>query len=98
MDRFRRDYAPAFLQFLSQRSEAALATAYEIGRNAMGCELSMLDLVEIHHELLLQVLKTSRNDDELENVARAASAFLVEVLSTLRDDPTCLPGEVTRLA
>ncbi len=42
----------------------------------------MLDLVEIHHELLLQVLKTSRNDEDLENVARAASAFLVEVLST----------------
>ncbi len=80
--RFRRDNAPAFLQFLSQRSEAALAAAYELGRNAMLSELSMLDLVQIHHDLLLQALKESRNDEELENVALAASEFLVEVLAT----------------
>jgi predicted unusual protein kinase regulating ubiquinone biosynthesis (AarF/ABC1/UbiB family) len=81
-ERFRRNYAPAFLQFLSQRSEAALAAAYELGRNAMLSELSMLELVQIHHDLLLQALKTSRNDEELENVALAASEFLVEVLAT----------------
>lgn len=81
-ERFRRDYAPAFLQFLAQRSEAALATAYELGRNAMLSELSMLDLVQIHHDVLLQVLKTARGDEDLEYAAHAASEFLVEVLST----------------
>lgn len=81
-ERFRRDYAPAFLQFLSQQSEAALAAAYELGRNAMLSELSMLELVQIHHDLLLQALKAARTDKDLENVALAASAFFVEVLAT----------------
>ncbi len=81
-ERFRRDYAPAFLRFLAQRSEGALATAYELGRNAMLNEFSMLDLVQMHHEVVLRVLKESRSDEDLENVASAASAFLVEVLST----------------
>lgn len=82
VEKFRRDYAPAFLRFLAQRSEAALATAYELGRNAMRDELSMLDLVQMHHEVVLRVLKESRSDEDLENVAEAASAFLVEVLAT----------------
>jgi len=81
-DRFSRDYAPAFLQYLAQRTEPALATAYELGRNALRAELSMLDLVQIHHALLLKVLRTSRSDEDLEDIAGAASAFLVEVLAT----------------
>lgn len=81
-DRFRRDYAPPFLQYLAQRTEPALTTAYELGRNAMRAELSMLDLVQIHHALLLKVLRTSKSDEDLENIAGAASAFLVEVLAT----------------
>lgn len=81
-DRFRRDYAPPFLQYLAQRSESSLATAYELGRNAMVRQLSMLDLVQIHHALLLDVLRTSKSNEELEDIAEAASAFFVEVLAT----------------
>ena len=81
-DRFSRDYAPAFLQYLAQRSEGGLATAYELGRNAMLQHLSMLDLVQIHHALLLKVLRTTRSDEELEDIGEAASAFFVEVLAT----------------
>ena len=81
-ERFRRDYAPAFLRYLSQRTEPGLRAAYELGRAAMTQGLNLLDLAQIHHSVVLEVLKTSRSDEELEEIAVAASAFFVEVLAT----------------
>jgi hypothetical protein len=83
LDRFRRDYAPVFLQYLSERGETGLRTAYELGRRAMLEGMSVLDLVQIHHAVLLDVLKTTKDSEELEGVAQAASEFLVEVLATV---------------
>ena len=81
-DRFQRDYAPAFLRYLSQRTEPGLRAAYELGRGAMAQELSLLDLAQIHHKIVFDVLKTARSDAEVDEIAAAASAFFVEVLAT----------------
>ena len=80
-ERFRRDYAPAFLQYLSERGELGRKAAYELGRRAIGEHLSVLDLARIHHSVLVEVLKTHRTSDELEYIAEAASEFLVEALA-----------------
>jgi hypothetical protein len=79
--RFRRDYAPAFLQYLSDGGEPGRRAAYELGRRAVSERLSILDLARIHHTVLLDVLKTHRTPHELEHIARAASEFLVEALA-----------------
>jgi hypothetical protein len=80
-ERFRRDYAPAFLQYLSEGGEPGRRAAYELGRRAISERLSILDLARIHHSMLLDVLKTHRTSQELEHIARAASEFLVEALA-----------------
>jgi hypothetical protein len=80
--RFRRDYAPAFLQYLSEEGEQGLRAAYELGRRAMADGLSMLDLAETHHAELLRVLRTIRTPEELGQIATAASRFFVELLAT----------------
>jgi AmiR/NasT family two-component response regulator len=80
-ERFRRDYAPAFLQYLSERSEPGRRAAYELGRRAIAEQLSVLDLTRIHHAMLLEVLRTHRTPRELERIAQAASEFLVEALA-----------------
>ena len=80
-ERFRRDYAPAFLQYLSEGGEPGRRTAYEFGRRAIAERLSILDLARIHHTVLLDVLKTHRTPRELEHIAQAASEFLVEALA-----------------
>ena len=80
-ERFRRDYAPVFLQYLSERGERGRQAAYELGRRAIGERLSVLDLARIHHSTLLDVLKTHRSPEELEHIAQAASEFLVEALA-----------------
>ena len=77
----RRDYRAAFLRYLPGRDEAALHAGYEIGRAAVEDGLSILDLAQLHHEVLLEVLQDTRTDD-LGEVAGAASEFLVEVLAT----------------
>jgi hypothetical protein len=80
-ERFRRDYAPAFLQYLTERGEPGRRAAYELGRRAISEQLSLLDLARIHHGILLEVLKTHRTSGELEQIAQAASEFLVETLA-----------------
>jgi Phosphoserine phosphatase RsbU, N-terminal domain len=80
-ERFRRDYAPAFLQYLSEGGEPGRRAAYELGRRAISQRLSILDLARIHHSVLLEVLKTHRTSQELEHIAQAASEFLVEALA-----------------
>jgi hypothetical protein len=80
-ERFRRDYAPAFLQYLTERGEPGRRAAYELGRRAITEQLSILDLARIHHTVLLEVLKTHRSSAELEQIAQAASEFLVEALA-----------------
>ena len=81
LDDLRRDYRTAFLRYLPRREEAPLRAGYEIGRAAVVEGLSMLDLAQVHHEVLLEVISTSRHE-ELCGVASAASEFLVEVLAT----------------
>jgi hypothetical protein len=80
-ERFRRDYAPAFLQYLTERGEGGRRAAYELGRRAIGEGLSVLDLARIHHAVLLEVLRTHRTAGELEHMAEAASEFMVELLA-----------------
>jgi Mg/Co/Ni transporter MgtE len=80
-ERFRRDYAPAFLQYLTERGEPGRRAAYELGRRAITEQLSVLDLARIHHGILLEVLKTHQTSHELEQIAQAASEFLVEALA-----------------
>ena len=80
-ERFRRDYAPAFLQYLSEGGKPGRGAAYELGRRAISERLSILDLARIQHIVLLDVLKAHRTPKELERIAEAASEFLVEALA-----------------
>jgi hypothetical protein len=81
VERLTKDYRSAFLRYLSQREEAPRARAYEIGRSAVTDGLSLLDLTQVHHQILLEVLRDTRPED-LDRVAVAASEFLLEALAT----------------
>lgn len=73
------DYRAAFLRYLPRREEAALTSAYEIGRHCVAAGVSILDLARIHHEVLLGVLEDT-HADEVGDVVGAAAEFLMEVL------------------
>ena len=76
-----RDYRAAFLRYLPRREEAALTVGYELGRAAVASGGSILDLARVHHDILVEVL-TDTLPDEIAEVAKAASEFFLEVLST----------------
>jgi serine phosphatase RsbU (regulator of sigma subunit) len=78
--RLRDDYRVAFAAYVRDQTEAGLRTAYELGRRAVGAEMSVLDVATIHHDALATALRQTRSGTELE-VATAASNFLLESLS-----------------
>ena len=86
--RLRQSYNVGFLRYLSRRDELTLHAAYELGRNGLTTGVSMLDLVQIHHAVLVDAL-SDPGAGELRDIADAAAAFLAEVLA---------PFEMTRRA
>jgi len=81
LERLHRNYRAAFLRYLPNRDEAALDTGYQIGRSAVADGLTILDLAQVHHDVLREVLRTS-SQEELDGVTASAADFLVEVLAT----------------
>jgi hypothetical protein len=80
--RLRLDYRSALVGYLSRRGETQLNSAYEIGRAALLGQLSVLDLVQVHNSVMLDLVRAATTSDERLEVAEAAAAFLVEVLAS----------------
>ena len=81
LEALTRDYRTAFLRYLPRRSEAALTAGYELGRRAVATGRSLLDLVQVHHRILAEVLTGAPSPDTTQ-VVEAACEYLSEVLST----------------
>ena len=81
LERLRRNYRAAFLRYLPNQDEAALDAGYQIGRSAVTDGLTILDLAQVHHDILREVLRTS-SQEEHDGVTATAADFLVEVLAT----------------
>jgi serine/threonine protein phosphatase PrpC len=79
LGRLQDAYAAAFDQYLAEGGEAALHGAYELGREAVKEQLSVLELAAIHHSVLAGSL--SRRTGEMEPVTEAAAQFFLESLS-----------------
>ena len=82
--RLHQDYAAAFLGFLTRRDESGLRAAYELGRRAVSDPVGLLNLVHVHHEVLMEVLRTARTPEELRDIGHAAAAFLVDALTSFQ--------------
>jgi hypothetical protein len=76
-----QDYRVAFLRYLPGRSEAALTDGYELGRRAVVDGVSLLDVTQVHHTVLAEVLADT-SPAQTPALTTAAAEFLVEVLST----------------
>ena len=81
LERLQRNYRAAFLRYLPNRDEAALDAGYQIGRSAVADGLTILDLAQVHHDILREVLRSS-SQEELDGVTATAADFMVEVLAT----------------
>jgi hypothetical protein len=75
----RRDYQVAFLRYLDHGEEAALADGYDLGRRALRDGVPLLELAQVHHETVIDVL--SQGSPDSVSVAAGASSILLEVLA-----------------
>jgi serine phosphatase RsbU (regulator of sigma subunit) len=71
-------YAEAFAAYLAVRGERELGVAYDLGREAVSSQLSVLDVAEAHHAALQSALATSHDPAD---TVRAGADFLRESLS-----------------
>jgi serine phosphatase RsbU (regulator of sigma subunit)/anti-sigma regulatory factor (Ser/Thr protein kinase) len=81
LERFRADYASAFRSYLVGTGETGLESAYELGRNAVTGELSLLDLAGVHHGVLADCLRGVSEPGEAERISTAGTDFFMESLA-----------------
>jgi two-component system NtrC family sensor kinase len=74
------DCVAAVVALLDDPGEAALSSAYELGRTALGQGLGILDVMSLQ-EAVLKELVLSAPHSEQERMARATSSFFREFLS-----------------
>jgi Phosphoserine phosphatase RsbU, N-terminal domain len=86
-----RDHRAAFLRHLGRREESALAAGYQLGRSALAADISLLEVVRVHHDVLLEVLRDTPTD-EVPAVAQAASDFLLELVASYDMSQRRSPG------
>ena len=77
---FRDQYVAALTEHVRSPDEATLRVGYELGREAVSRELTVLDLAVAHHEALAAALAESA-ETKPRAIAEAAADFFVESLS-----------------
>lgn len=82
LGRLRLDYAPLMLRYLAQQDESGLKSAYDLGREAMGASVGLLDVIRVHNEVFLGVVAQVRDVNESRSVAHAASMLLLDLVAS----------------
>ncbi len=75
-----RDYRAALLRYLPRQEEAVLSTGYLIGRSAVSAGVSLLVVVDVHHQVLQEICENC-TPEQVPAVLACAAAFLIEVLA-----------------
>jgi hypothetical protein len=82
----------AFLRHLTRHEESALHAGYQLGRDALEARFNLLELVRVHHDVLIEVIRDSPAEEAPE-LAAAASDFLLVVLASNDMSGRTLPPE-----
>lgn len=76
-----RAYRHGLARYVAHHDEAALAAGYELGREAVGDGVGLLDLACLHHEVLVEFVRHVP-DADVGALTEAAAQFFLEVLAT----------------
>jgi signal transduction histidine kinase len=110
--RIERDYEAALARHLEGGDEAALHSAYEIGRTAIADGLGVLDMATMAHRSILAACGAARTPEETIRIIGQLESFLLESLApfemayrgareannALRNQNEALEAEMTRIA
>jgi hypothetical protein len=79
---FRAAYASALVDYLQNPGEHSLRVAYELGRDAVSQQLTVLDLAVAHQEAVLAALGGTWSSAVARHVVRAGGDFFLESMSS----------------
>lgn len=78
---FEEEYASLLREYVSGRGEFALGKAYELGRQAITQQTSLVEIAAVHHQVLQALIGSEENPQRREELLRAGAEFLGECLS-----------------
>lgn len=82
---FRSVYAARLAEYVDDQGEAGLHSAYELGREVVARNLSILEVAGAHHDTLDQLCRTAATG-EIPGLIRAAGDFFLDLLSAYEMD------------
>ena len=80
-DVFRRSYAFTLRRYLRRETEDLLHAAYELGREAVGRGLTVLDVAQAHHGALASAVRDAGQREDASLIIERAGALLLESLA-----------------
>ena len=82
---FRSVYAARLAEYVDDQGEAGLHSAYELGREVVARDLSILEVAGVHHDTLDELCRTAATG-EVPGLIRAAGDFFLDLLSAYEMD------------
>jgi signal transduction histidine kinase len=79
---FAEEFQSALREYTLRRGEDLLGRAYELGRTGMNDGKTLMEIVSIYHEGLLQILREVEEKEKRAELLRSSSLFLAESLSS----------------
>src|SRR5882757_2032957 len=81
LENFEEEYRSALCGYAAGGGELALGRAYELGRRALEEQVSVVELASLHHQVLIDLIRTSESEQRKEELLRSSAEFLSECVS-----------------
>src|SRR5882757_6934962 len=81
LENFEEEYRSALCGYAAGGGELALGRAYELGRRALEEQVSVVELASLHHQVLIDLIRTSESEQRQEELLQSSAEFLAECIS-----------------
>src|SRR6266481_3171732 len=81
LENFEEEYRSGLNRYSADGGEAALGRAYDLGRQALEQQLSVVELASMHHRAVIDLARTAENEMQKEELLRISAEFLAECVS-----------------
>jgi signal transduction histidine kinase len=80
-ENFEEQYGLGLREYSAGGGELALGRAYELGRRALVEHKSLVEIVSLHHQAVLELVRGAENEKHREELLRTSFEFLAECVS-----------------
>src|ERR1700758_4869513 len=81
LENFEEEYRSGLSLYTEAGGEAALGRAYELGRQALQQQLSVVELASLHHRAVIDLMRAAATEAQKEELFCTSAEFLAECVS-----------------